>query len=199
MREQLPPDHQVDEHTLIRFARSRKLDVAAAMVQYRDYVVGMVVCVLGLESFLTNMNFFGQKWRVEKNVDHVLDEIPAFYPLLQKVSPFSYHGFDKFGRPCFFRMCPPKLLTALTPSTHSVFALLHRDGGQSPCECVQQVYSGADRASSSGVPGAHDAAHEGRSCTCRAASGITRAGVGYGRTQHWTSQARPLHESHLID
>lgn len=68
-----------DEATLLRFLRARSFDTKAAYNQY----------------------IRTQEWRVNNDIDHVLERERPLDEEMKKIVSCSFHKYDKLGRPCY--------------------------------------------------------------------------------------------------
>lgn len=79
LRAELPEYEHITDYTLYRFLHHRSYDVAAAKTGFLDYM----------------------QWRKTKKLDKILDSKPEKIDIINRLTPYSYHGFDKDGRPVY--------------------------------------------------------------------------------------------------
>ncbi|RMX53088.1 hypothetical protein pdam_00018889 [Pocillopora damicornis] len=97
-----------DEATLLRFLRARSFDTKAAYNQY----------------------IRTREWRVNNDIDHVLERERPLDEEMKKIVSCSFHKYDKLGRPCYIehtgRTDTTALMKIFLVNTSWVFPVLWR-------------------------------------------------------------------------
>ena len=75
------PNYKISDHIILKFCRARLYNIENT----------------------TNMLLNNIKWRLDNNIDNILDNPPKKLELIKKYLPIAVHNYDRDGRPILYQ------------------------------------------------------------------------------------------------